>query len=304
MVTVRGRSGAVEVEKLLSFAGAPWWRARRGDGGRARSACASARGEDVAVAVRRPGARLAGRACRGCSAARRPSRRCRRRAGGRRRPRARRRRRWSTSAARPRVAVLQLPGVNCEDESARAIAHVGGEAEIFRWTRPAAELAAFDGFLVPGGFSYQDRVRAGAVAAKDPLLEVLLRGGRRRQADPRHLQRLPGAGRGGHRAGPASRARWRWRWRPTASPGRRGYYCALGQPRRRVAGSRCAVRRRAWTDAFPVPMAHAEGRFTHEDPGVLRAACGDDGYVALRYAAAGRAARAATPTARCADAAA
>ena len=43
-------------------------------------------------------------------------------------------------------------------------------------TRSAAELARFDGYLVPGGFSYQDRVRAGAVAAKDPLLRVLLEG--------------------------------------------------------------------------------------------------------------------------------
>ena len=73
----------------------------------------------------------------------------------------------------PRVAVVQFPGVNCEAESERAIERAGLGAERFRWTRPAGELRDFDAFLLPGGFSYQDRVRAGALAAKDPLMDVL-----------------------------------------------------------------------------------------------------------------------------------
>ncbi|MFT5316443.1 MAG: phosphoribosylformylglycinamidine synthase II, partial [Candidatus Krumholzibacteriia bacterium] len=77
---------------------------------------------------------------------------------------------------KPKLAVLQLPGVNCEDESQRLLEATGAQAEIFRWTRSPDELNQFDGYLIPGGFSYQDRVRAGAVAAKDPLLRVLLEG--------------------------------------------------------------------------------------------------------------------------------
>ena len=72
-----------------------------------------------------------------------------------------------------RIAVLQLPGVNCETETVWALARAGLESEIFRWTRGARELRDFQGFVLPGGFSYQDRVRAGALAAKDPLIEVL-----------------------------------------------------------------------------------------------------------------------------------
>jgi phosphoribosylformylglycinamidine synthase len=72
-----------------------------------------------------------------------------------------------------RVAVIRLPGVNCEAESARALARVGLEPELFMWTRAASELRDFQAYLLPGGFSSQDRVRAGALAAKDPLLEVL-----------------------------------------------------------------------------------------------------------------------------------
>ena len=37
-----------------------------------------------------------------------------------------------------RVAVLQVPGVNCEDESLHALALAGIEAELFRAARPAA----------------------------------------------------------------------------------------------------------------------------------------------------------------------
>jgi phosphoribosylformylglycinamidine synthase len=72
------------------------------------------------------------------------------------------------------VAVLQFPGVNCEAETMRALERVGLAAELFRWTRPAAELRGFDGYVLPGGFSYQDRVRAGALAAKDPMVGVLI----------------------------------------------------------------------------------------------------------------------------------
>ena len=73
----------------------------------------------------------------------------------------------------PRVAVIQFPGVNCEAETLRALERVGLVAEVFRWTRPAGELRDFQAYVLPGGFSYQDRVRAGALAAKDPLVEVL-----------------------------------------------------------------------------------------------------------------------------------
>jgi phosphoribosylformylglycinamidine synthase len=72
-----------------------------------------------------------------------------------------------------RVAVVQFPGVNCEAETVRALERAGLEAELFRWTRPARELAAFDAYVLPGGFSWQDRVRAGALAAKDPMLDEL-----------------------------------------------------------------------------------------------------------------------------------
>ncbi len=74
-----------------------------------------------------------------------------------------------------RVAVLQLPGSNCEYETARAIETAGGEARIVRWNEPPSLLADFGGYVIPGGFSYQDRIRAGAVSARLPILDTIVR---------------------------------------------------------------------------------------------------------------------------------
>ena len=72
-----------------------------------------------------------------------------------------------------KIAVLQFPGTNCEFETLVAVKAVGMDGEIFRWNRPAGELSGFDGFVIPGGFSYQDRLRAGVIASKEPVMSAL-----------------------------------------------------------------------------------------------------------------------------------
>jgi phosphoribosylformylglycinamidine (FGAM) synthase-like amidotransferase family enzyme len=63
-----------------------------------------------------------------------------------------------------RVAVVLFPGTNSEAETQRALAAAGIDAEIVHWSLGSAGLRPFDAFVLPGGFSYEDRVRAGAVA--------------------------------------------------------------------------------------------------------------------------------------------
>jgi phosphoribosylformylglycinamidine synthase len=71
------------------------------------------------------------------------------------------------------VAVLVFPGTNSEDETLRALCAVGLEAELVHWNSPRT-LARFDAFVLPGGFAYEDRIRAGAVSAHDALMEPVI----------------------------------------------------------------------------------------------------------------------------------
>ena len=183
--------------------------------------------------------------------------------------------------ARPRVAVLQLPGMNCEDESARAVAAAGGEPEIVRWTRPPSDLDRCDGFLLPGGFSYQDRVRAGAIAAREPLLDALERAaaaGKPVLGICNGCQVLVEAGLVPDTAG---ERRLELALAPNRYPGRRGYHTrwVVLEP---VPGNRCAFLEGAPAE-IPLPIAHAEGRFTHPDPAFF-VRLRDAGLLALRYA--------------------
>jgi len=73
-----------------------------------------------------------------------------------------------------RVAVPIFPGTNSEDETVRALQAAGLDAEAVHWSRGGRALRAFDAFVLPGGFAYEDRIRAGAVAAHDELTEAIV----------------------------------------------------------------------------------------------------------------------------------
>ncbi|MBU1131224.1 phosphoribosylformylglycinamidine synthase I [Patescibacteria group bacterium] len=72
-----------------------------------------------------------------------------------------------------RIAIIIFPGTNCHQESFRAIKKAGMEPVYFRWNESYEELKKFDGYFIPGGFSYEDRVRSGAIAARDQIMSVI-----------------------------------------------------------------------------------------------------------------------------------
>jgi phosphoribosylformylglycinamidine synthase len=177
-----------------------------------------------------------------------------------------------------RVAILQFPGVNCEAETGRALARVGLDSEVFRWTRKAAGLRAFQGYVLPGGFSFQDRVRAGAIAAKDPRMETLAEeSGRGKPVlgicnGAQVLVEaglVPGGG-GVELALAANRM-----------PGRTGYFARWVWVR--VENSACVFTRHLPAGTLlPLPVAHGEGRFTGAAGRMAELA--RDGCTPLRYA--------------------
>jgi phosphoribosylformylglycinamidine synthase I len=70
----------------------------------------------------------------------------------------------------PNIAIIQFPGSNCERETRMAIERVGMQADDVLW-QGNQSLHDYDGFVIIGGFSYEDRCRSGLIASKDPLLE-------------------------------------------------------------------------------------------------------------------------------------
>jgi len=74
---------------------------------------------------------------------------------------------------KPTIAVVSFPGNNCEFESLRAIAQSGMTPLYFRWNDDRAKLADVDGYFLVGGFSYEDRGRAGMVAGRDTLMDFI-----------------------------------------------------------------------------------------------------------------------------------
>ncbi len=72
-----------------------------------------------------------------------------------------------------RIAVVQFPGSNCERETMLAIKRAGMEPIEFLWNESREKLQDMDGYVIVGGFSYEDRSRAGIIAALDPVMQEI-----------------------------------------------------------------------------------------------------------------------------------
>ncbi len=66
-------------------------------------------------------------------------------------------------------AVIVFPGSNCDRDVAVALTHATGAPPLMIWHRET-ELPPLDLIVVPGGFSYGDYLRAGAMAAHSPIM--------------------------------------------------------------------------------------------------------------------------------------
>lgn len=72
-----------------------------------------------------------------------------------------------------RFAVVVFPGSNCEQDVVHAVRYLGHEAE-YVWHGDTS-LAGFDAVVLPGGFSYGDYIRCGAVARFSPVMAEVVR---------------------------------------------------------------------------------------------------------------------------------
>lgn len=68
--------------------------------------------------------------------------------------------------------VVVFPGSNDDRDSVHALGSVLGDDVVTLWHRDS-DLAGVDAVLLPGGFSYGDYLRCGAMAARSPILEAV-----------------------------------------------------------------------------------------------------------------------------------
>ena len=76
---------------------------------------------------------------------------------------------------RPKIAVIQFPGSNTELETIAAIERNGMIPISHLWNEPSSNLELCDGYIIVGGFSYEDRSRSGIIASLDPVMSTLIK---------------------------------------------------------------------------------------------------------------------------------
>ena len=72
-----------------------------------------------------------------------------------------------------RFGVVIFPGSNCEQDVIHAVRHLGMEAQ-YVW-HGDTNLSDLDALILPGGFSYGDYIRCGAVARFSPVMNEVIR---------------------------------------------------------------------------------------------------------------------------------
>ena len=166
---------------------------------------------------------------------------------------------------RPRIAVVVFPGSNDDRDAAWALKALGADP-ILVW-HAEEELERIDAVVLPGGFSYGDYLRCGAIARFSPVMGAvadLANAGGPVLGICNGFQVLCEAG-----LLPGALLR---------NAGLR-FVCREVEV---VVGSTAS----AWTSAcsvgavLAIPVKHGEGRYVHPDPAALAAA----GQVVFRYA--------------------
>jgi phosphoribosylformylglycinamidine synthase len=177
------------------------------------------------------------------------------------------------------AAVIRFPGSNCEFETAEALRRSGVDSRIYNWNQ-TMELssARADAYVLPGGFSFQDRVRAGVIASRERIMDIIYE--EAAQGKPvlgicngaqilLEAGLVPGWKPGAVQAALAS----------NMVHGRSGYLSKWVFLKKTPGVPSCPWLQSVGDDPVPVPIAHAEGRFVFRQEDLNRAS----GLVALTY---------------------
>ncbi len=71
-----------------------------------------------------------------------------------------------------KAAVVVFPGLNRDRDMIAALTKIGGQPPALVWHKDA-EVPKVDLIVIPGGFSYGDYLRVGAIAARSPVMQTI-----------------------------------------------------------------------------------------------------------------------------------
>lgn len=70
------------------------------------------------------------------------------------------------------VGIIVFPGSNCDHDAYHSMAHIMGADARFIWHKEN-DLSGIDFLIIPGGFSYGDYLRSGAIARFSPIMQAI-----------------------------------------------------------------------------------------------------------------------------------
>jgi phosphoribosylformylglycinamidine synthase subunit PurQ / glutaminase len=73
-----------------------------------------------------------------------------------------------------KFAVIQFPGSNCDQDCIAALNGLDGARAEYVWHKETS-LAGYDAIVLPGGFSYGDYLRCGAIARFSPIMQAVVK---------------------------------------------------------------------------------------------------------------------------------
>lgn len=168
---------------------------------------------------------------------------------------------------KPNIAVILFPGNNCENETALAVEAAGMDAKIIRWNQ-REHLDDYDGYVLGGGWAHEDRVRAGVIAAKDPIMRKL-------KSEARKGKPVLGICNGAQvliESGlvPGLKNEVEMALAPNINPYVSGYYCAWIKIKNIADNKSIFTKALEPNEVIRIPIAHGEGRFTTTEKNLLK----------------------------------